>query len=236
MINFSLEKMNAFQLYMFDLDGLLVDTEKAHYEAYRTMCQNRDVKLSWDFPAYCTHAHYSSEGIHTGLLKDHPELFETEKNWEVFYNEKTKAILDLYEKGSIPLLPGVEKLLNTLRKKNIQHCVVTHSSEKLVSLLRKKHQILDSIPHWIMREDYSNPKPDPECYKVAMKRLLCKGGRAVGFEDTIRGLKALVGSGAEAFLVTTMNYPEIPEVISHGVRHLQSFEEFNNLNFEFFNI
>lgn len=217
--------MNSFQLYMFDFDGVLVDTEKAHYEAYRRMCEGKGVALSWDFPAYCLHAHYSNEGIRIGLQKDHPELFEQEPDWNILYAEKSRAILDVYEEGAIQLMPGVEKLLQELDEQKIMRCVVTHSSEQLVSMLRNQHPQLNTIPHWITREDYSKPKPDPECYQTAMHRLLPLGGKAIGFEDSIRGVRALMDSGAEACLVTTMLYPEIPGLVQQGMRHIPTLKQ-----------
>jgi beta-phosphoglucomutase len=217
--------MHFFQLYMFDFDGLLVDTERGHYEAYRRMCAGRGIQLAWDFPTYCTIAHYSSDGLEKRMYNDYPELYAMEPNWNVLYKEKSQAIMDLYHEGAIELMPGVEELLTELDELDIPRCVVTHSALELVDILRKQHKIFDTVPHWITRKDYSKAKPDPESYKVAMEKLLPSEGIAIGFEDSIRGLRALMGSGAKPVLVTTMDYPEISDVVNQGVLHLKTLKD-----------
>lgn len=210
---------------MFDFDGLLVDTEKGHYEAYRRMCEGRGIRLEWDFPKYCTIAHYSSDGIQKQMYADYPELYAIEPDWKVLYKEKAKAIADLFHEGAIKLMPGTEEFLIELQDQNIQRCVVTHSDLVLVDVLRKQHPVLNTIPHWITRRDYTHAKPHPESYLVAMERFLPADGKAIGFEDSIRGLTALKGSGATSVLVTTIDYPEIPEMVKNGVLHLKSLDE-----------
>lgn len=219
--------MEEYQLFMFDFDGLLVDTERGHYEAYRRMCQNRGVDLGWDFAKYCSFAHYSHDGLQHALYKEFPELLEQEPVWQVLYKEKTKAIIDLYHEGAITLMPGVEKLLTILADGNRNRCVVTHSASDLVQVLKKQHPVLNTIPHWITREHYSKAKPDPECYIVAQQKLMSPEGKAIGFEDTLRGLRAVMGSGAQGIIVTTMDYPEIPQMVEQGAWHFPTMHDVN---------
>ena len=47
-------------------------------------------------------------------------------------------------------------------------------------MIRKKNPLLDSIPNWITSEDYTHPKPDPECYQIAIKKFKKSGGQVVG--------------------------------------------------------
>lgn len=211
--------MDEFDLFMFDFDGLLVDTERGHYEAYRRMCRNRGIELGWDFVKYCSFAHYSHDGLQHALYAEFPELLAEEPTWSILYKEKTKAIIDLYHEGAIQLMPGVEDILTELADRNLNRCVVTHSASELVQILRKQYPILNTIPHWITREHYQKAKPDPECYVTAMARLMNADGKAIGFEDTVRGLRAVMGSGAQGVLVTSMNYPEIEDVVKAGAKH-----------------
>ncbi|MGD0665742.1 MAG: HAD hydrolase-like protein, partial [Rhabdochlamydiaceae bacterium] len=39
---------DKFDLFLFDFDGLLVDTEELHFKAYQMLCQGRGYKLPWD--------------------------------------------------------------------------------------------------------------------------------------------------------------------------------------------
>lgn len=212
-----------YDLFLFDFDGLLVNTEELHYLAYKEMMRARGVHLTWSFERYCKSAHYATSTFRSDMFIDFPELAAQDPSWTHLYQEKQKAILELLKQGAVQLMPGVEKLLASLQKSHIPHSVVTHSPDELVNIVRKQHAILDQIPYWITRHDYANPKPDPECYQLAIQRYGKPGNRVIGFEDTPRGLTALLGSGAEAVFVTSIGYSELNDFLQKGVRHYKSF-------------
>lgn len=190
-----------FQLFLFDFDGLLVDTEKLHYQAYKMMCANRGFNLNWPFERYSQAAHHSSTGLRDQIYAEFPPLHRQEPNWHVLYEEKKRSYLDLIENGTVPLMRGVEKLLLALKKTNLNRCVVTHSPSNFIKHIRKQNPILDSIPHWLTREDYLHPKPHPECYQTAIAKLSKPGDKIIGFEDSPRGLQALMHTNAKPVLI-----------------------------------
>ncbi len=100
-----MEWFSYFQLFMFDFDGLLVNTENLHYEAYRTMCAARGVNLTWDFAHYCKFAHYDSAGFQEALFADFPELKSSGAEWEILYEEKKRALIDSVKQGKTELMP-----------------------------------------------------------------------------------------------------------------------------------
>lgn len=214
--------IHKYQLFLFDFDGLLVNTEEIHYLAYKKMCADRGVDFNWDFESYCHIAHYHSDGLGQKMYAEFPQLHAQEPSWAVLYAEKKKAIIDLVTHGAVQLMPGVKELLLALEKAGINRCVVTHSPVELINAIRNQHPILDSIPHWITREQYSHPKPNPECYIKAIEFLAKPGDKVIGFEDTPRGLRALLGTKATPVLVCQINYPEIPDFIAMGVTHVKS--------------
>lgn len=216
--------IHDYQLFLFDFDGLLVNTEEIHYMAYQRMCSARGITLTWNFNRYCQFAHYEADALSNQLRIEYPQLFEQEPNWEVLYAEKKKALTDLFQTGAVHLMAGVKELLTLLNEKNIPRCVVTHSAQDLVHLIRKQNPILDTIPHWITREHYSKPKPHSECYLKAIELLAKPNDKVIGFEDTPRGIRALQGTSAQACLVCKAQYPEIPDFLSKGVLHYSSFD------------
>lgn len=216
--------IHDYQLFLFDFDGLLVNTEEIHFLAYRRMCANNGFDLQWDFNRYCKAAHYNSTALRDSIYQDLPKLKEKEPNWSVLYEQKRQAIVSLVNEGAVHLMPGVLELLTALEKNGIKRCVVTHSPDELVTAIRKKNKILDTIPFWITREDYTHPKPDPECYLKAIEKYSVKGEKIIGFEDTPRGICSLLATPAKAILVCQTSYPEIPEFIRHGATHYPSLE------------
>lgn len=224
-----MEWVNNYSLFLFDFDGLLVDTERAQYGAYCTMCRERGFDLPWDFRRYLELAHYSATGVKQEMYALFPDLYRQEPKWEVLHAEKKRALLNIYREGKVGLMPGVEKLLLALERKGIPRAVVTHSDDEQVMLIRGSLPILNTIPHWITRHDYNNPKPDPECYRTAIKKLAKPGDPIIGFEDSPRGLKALMGTEAQPVLVTTIDYPEIDSFKKQGALHYPTFESIASL-------
>lgn len=212
-----------YQLFLFDFDGLLVNTEEIHYRAYQRMCAQRGVTMDMSFENYCKIAHYSADGLSEQLYQLYPALRDQEPTWGVLYGEKKQAIVDLLNEGAVQLMPGVERLLSTLQDASIPRCVVTHSPQELINTVRRQHKIFDTIPVWITREQYTKPKPDPECYQKAIQVLACPEDRVVGFEDTPRGLRALLGTRAKPVLICEINYPEIPDFIASKIAHYPTF-------------
>ncbi len=213
-----------FQLFLFDFDGLLVNTADLHFEAYRRTCADRGYTLPWTFSRYCQAAHISAEGLRDQIYAEFPELQQQEPDWAVVYSEKRRNYAQLVQEGSVEMMPGATELLQALAAADAKRCVVTHSPEEHISLIRQQHGILDSIPRWFMREHYSKPKPDPECYLKAIKDMADEGDRIIGFEDTARGLTALMGTSATAVLVCDSAVPFVPEALRKGALHVPNLQ------------
>lgn len=218
-----MEWIHFYQLFLFDLDGLLVNTESLHYLAYKNMLQAHNFTLPWDFRRYCMTAHYHSDKIADEFLELFPSLYSQGYTWDQLYEQKKQEVMDLLNAGKVSLMPGVEELLKALHKAQIKSCLVTHSPEELVSIIRQQHPIVDTIPYKITRSDYTHPKPNPECYLKAIREYASPGDRVIGFEDSPRGLRALMGTNARPVLISEVTYPEIPEFVNQGVLHFPTF-------------
>ena len=217
--------IKKYQLFMFDFDGLLVNTEEIHYQAYQNMCAARGYKLDWSFSRYCDIAHRSAENIRNTIYEELPNLHRDEPRWEVLYAEKKLAYTHLLESGAVQMMPGAAQLLKFLAKDSISRCVVTNSVADHVAIIRKQQPVLDTIPHWITRENYTQPKPHPECYEYALHKLASPEDAVIGFEDTPRGLQALRHTKAQPVLVASKAHAYIGETALDGVIHVESFEE-----------
>lgn len=209
--------IHDYQLFLFDFDGLLVNTEEVHFAAYRKMCRARGFDLKWSFDRYCKAAHYRADDLKEQIYAEFPGLRSQEPDWKVLYAEKKAIMVDLLEHGAIHMMPGAENLLRTLAETDLPRIIVTHSPLELIQAIRKQQPILDTVTHWITREDYTHPKPSPECYLLAIKKFSKPGDRIIGFEDTPRGLTALMETDAQPVMVTTVKYPEIPSFLKKGV-------------------
>jgi HAD superfamily hydrolase (TIGR01509 family) len=208
----NMQWIQQFDLFLFDFDGLLVNTEELHFAAYRQMCKQRGYELDWSLFEFFQAAHFSSTGLRDAIYRKFPELQKKEPNWEVLYAEKKQAYQELLEKGDLSLMPGVEEVLIALEKADKRRCVVTNSPKIQVDLIKEKIPLLKTIPVWFTREDYREAKPHPECYLTAIGQLGKPGDRMIGFEDSTRGFQALKDAGVPvALLIGPKDHPQMKE-------------------------
>lgn len=220
-----------YQLFLFDFDGLLVDTEYLHYQAYINMCAQRGCRLPWSFHRFSKAAHHHATGLRDQIYAEFPDLKAQEPDWQVLYEEKKRLFLALLEEKAVTLLPGVSELLLALQKADIKRCVVTHSAAVLIDKIRSCNPILDTITHWITREDYTTPKPSPECYQTAINRLGQAHDRIIGFEDSPRGLHALLATDATPILICPPDAGFLKKTLKQNahVRYYPSFSAINGI-------
>lgn len=196
-------KLSDYDLFLFDFDGLLVNTESLHYQAYKITLQQHGCSLPWSLQDYFAIAQVSSEHLRSTILKTFPSLSPI--GWDQIYTEKKANYLKLLKQSQTEFMPGALSLLQSLKKNNIQSAVVTHSPLEQIETIRKQLPELDLIPHWFTREDYEKPKPSPDGYLKALSSIESKN--PIGFEDSIRGLQSLRAAQVPAVLVRPSTYP-----------------------------
>jgi HAD superfamily hydrolase (TIGR01509 family) len=208
--------IEKFQLFLFDFDGLLVNTEHIHYQAYIDMMALHGHQLKWSFLRFCEVAHLNSTALKEALYADFPTL---SPNWTALYADKKKAYYTLVSAGKVELMPGVSELLQALEQAGIRRCVATNSFLEQIELIRSQIPLLRTIPHWITRENYEKQKPDPDSYLQAIKLCAKPGDRIIGFEDSIRGIQALRGTPATPVLICPSTHPLLSLVPKGTVRY-----------------
>lgn len=217
--------IKEYQLFLLDFDGLLVNTEHLHFEAYRRMCKGRGLTLPWTFAHFFEIAQQDSKLLQIKIYEELPALYEQESTWSVLYAEKKKQYLEVLKETQIEMMPGAESFLQLLEKNNIKRVVVTHSPKEQIDLIRERNPILNTIPHWITREDYQHAKPHPEPYLVALKRFASSSDNVIGFEDSQRGIASLIDAHVQPVLINPKIAENLkPLIINKKIFHFPSLQ------------
>jgi beta-phosphoglucomutase len=172
--------------FIFDLDGVIVDTAKYHYLAWRNLANS----LGFDF----TEAHNEllkgvsrvrSLEILLGIGKI--ELSDEQK--QTFLVQKNEEYLGYVNKmTSEEILPGVTKLLNFLDTNNIKFAL--GSASKNAPLILEKVGLIKRFTAIVDGNDVSKAKPDPEVFLIGAQKLNMKPENCVVVEDAIAGIEA----------------------------------------------
>ncbi len=187
--------MSAVKAVIFDMDGVLVDTEPIHKEAWKVLMAGKDVSLPASVLRGCVGMpddEFAEELVRDGIL---------EGRAGVWLEEKRRVYLDLLKERLVPH-HGVEDTLRAFRgryRMSIASSAFGKSVRAIVSQLGWR----DYFEHITVREDVIRCKPDPEIYELAVKKLELSPGDCVAVEDSLVGLAAAVGAGVATVAVTT---------------------------------
>ena len=180
---------------LFDLDGVILDTEGS-YTAF------------WD--DYGSR-HFSEKDF--GLKIKGQTLVKILDDYFPEENERksiTDAINDFERNMSYPFVPGVENYIKSLKSNGIRTAVVTSSNLlKMENVYRCHPGFREMFDMILTSEDFSESKPSPYCYLKAMKLFGAGPENCVVFEDSLAGLQAARASGAFVTALTTTNPEEV---------------------------
>ena len=122
-------------------------------------------------------------------------------------------------------MPGAQSILEMVARERIPHAVVTNSTRKEVVAIRNTIPALHALPLWITREDYPCAKPSPDGYIRAIREL-GSSEHMIGFEDTLRGVRALQGAAITPVLICCDAHPQLQEIKKEPIWHAPSFTAF----------
>jgi len=178
--------MMSNKAFIFDLDGVIVDTAKFHYLAWKELAN----ALGFDFNEEQNEllkgvSRVASLEI---LLKiGNVQLSDDRK--ETLLKEKNKQYLGFIAKmGEDEILPGIKDLLLYLKDKNIPFSLGSASKNaRLILKILKLHNLFDAI---VDGNDVSIAKPDPEVFLIAANKLNKEPHDCVVIEDAQAGIQA----------------------------------------------
>lgn len=197
---------------LFDLDGVLVDTEP-QYSSFWTTIGDCFFPEKKDFALQIKGRTLTD--IFSSFLPDNLAL-----------QKEIKTRLSCLESGmTFPVVAGCWEFIDTLRREGYKTAVVTSSNQDKMNCLRRRIPDFDSRFDLIFTaEDAPRPKPAPDCYLLAASRLGYKASECYIFEDSPNGLQAARDSGAKVIgVATTLTTEELA-----GLSDL-SIPDFNHL-------
>lgn len=188
---------------MFDMDGLLLDSERIFLEAFL------DVGQTFELPnlAGLTDVFKECIGLRSkdsGAILDrhigpHMDRVAFEGHWSA-------AIADLLVAG-IPAKPGAETLLQGLHAAGIPAGVVTSTRTEHADDYLTQAGLRPYLKHIIGGDQVTKGKPDPEGYKAMAAHLGFAPSECSAFEDSDTGTRAAVASGARVVQVPDIAQP-----------------------------
>jgi len=177
--------MNS-KIFLFDLDGVIVDTAKYHYLAWRNLANS----LGFDFTEEQNeHLKGVSRVKSLEILLEIGNVNLTEDKKKTLLDVKNNEYLEYVNKMTPDeILPGVIRILDFLDKKGVKYAL--GSASKNASLILEKVGLLDRFSALVDGNDVSKAKPDPEVFLIGASKLKTDPENCIVVEDAIAGVQA----------------------------------------------
>jgi len=176
---------------VFDLDGLMFDTEALFYRVSSEMLAARGKS----FTPQIMQAMIGRRSAEVGhVLKTLAGLNEPVEVLLAEVRERFRAQVD----SAVHPTPGLFVLLEHLRRRALQLAVATSSGRSYADGLLSRHGLAEWFEFVLASEDVTRGKPDPQIYLLAAERFGVPAGSILVLEDSPAGLAAAKGAGTVA--------------------------------------
>ena len=180
--------------FIFDLDGVIVDTAKYHYLAWKNLAD----ELGIDFTE---EDNENFKGVSRKrcleLLLEMGNISVTKEQFDTWLEEKNEDYLKYISKmDESEILPDVTKVLGYLKDKGIPMALGS-ASKNAVSILEKV-KLMPYFDAIVDGTQVAKAKPDPEVFLIAAKKIGVEPTNCVVFEDALAGIEAANIAGMES--------------------------------------
>ncbi len=198
---------------IFDMDGVLCDSEHLHMKAFQQVLQEEGIMLT-DNEYYDKYLAFDDRGCFTGIFGLHKKAIDDEKLRKLLAR-KARFFDELMRDGLV-IFPGAESFV----KKSAERFPIALASgaRRLeVEFVLKKAKVRGMFTAVVSADDVKKGKPDPESFQTALKTMNerrlkgseeLKPGECLVIEDSIHGIAAAKAAGMKAAALPTSFKPD----------------------------
>jgi HAD superfamily hydrolase (TIGR01509 family) len=205
--------MPPLRALLFDVDGTLADTERAHLEAFNEAFRRSGLSWHWSVPLYgeLLAVTGGKERIRFYIDRYAPPLNDPDDLDALIvklHAEKTRAYLDLLSSGRIGLRPGVARLLREARSAGLRLAIATTTTPANVTTLLDcalGAQARELFEYIGAGDVVPRKKPAPDIYHLVLEQAGLDPAECLAFEDSAGGLASARAAGL-ATLVTVNDF------------------------------
>ena len=186
-----------YKATLFDLDGVVVDTESQY-------------SVFWG--SQCRLYHPEIPGLENNIKgQTLTQIYDGWFSGEIASEQPliTRRLNEFEAQMDFDYIAGFEDFITILRNKGFKTAVVTSSDKIKMNAVYRKHPEFHSLFDAILTsEDFSASKPDPDCYLKAAERFQLSPDECIVFEDSFNGLKSGRAAGMLVVGLATTNSAE----------------------------
>ncbi len=193
--------MEGVKLAIFDMDGLMIDTERLFIEAYEKAAAEMGLKVNKQCFLNTIGCNYKDTII---IMKK--ELGE-EFPLDAFFAAGDRVLEEMIAKDGIPKKEGLAELLDYLDSKGIKKVVATSTSRDRAIERLKAAAILDRFDDITCGDEIERGKPEPDIFLKACEKMGISPRESIVLEDSMKGLEAASRANIRCILVPDLIEP-----------------------------
>lgn len=193
------------EAYLFDMDGLLLDSERLAMSSFLDTVVSKGVALSRAEPFFLTLVGTSAATTNAMLLEFLPKAL---KPADVI--EEWRANFDAAVSADLPVKEGVAEVLTDLAGQGARMAVVTSTLGDRARHHLEVAGLLGHVEFVLGGDEVRATKPDPAPYLQAAERLGVNPNHSAAFEDSDRGIAAAVAAGCHAVQIPDLRPVDKP--------------------------
>lgn len=216
---------------IFDFDGVIVDTERFHFQALQRVLEEEQIPLTWDEYTQ-TYLAMDDKNCFRAILSRHKRAVTPPKIEEL---TERKAVFFFNDADSVALFPGVTRFIHNAVQKH-PLAIASGALREEIEFFLAKVGLREYFPVVVAAQDVEKGKPDPEAYVTALARLNRLGsgkpvspGECLVIEDSRHGVAAARAAGMRCLAVTN-SYALEELAAAHAV--VKSLEELDLIQLE----
>ncbi len=176
---------------IFDLDGLLIDSQPLQYQSYKEVfAQHGHTLHSKDWLQWIHH------GVNQKMWIEQNNL---DLDHEVIHAQKRKRYAELIDE-KMELKPGAHQCITLLRRSGYRLCVASASSLDSVKRIIQKFNLEPEFEYLLSDQDVKMPKPHPHIFLEAARLMGVPPEECVVIEDSLAGFKAAKSAGMKCII------------------------------------
>ncbi|WP_269531970.1 HAD family phosphatase [Chitinimonas sp. BJYL2] len=201
---------------LFDMDGLMIDSERAVMESWRDAARDHQITLEDDLLHAMVGMH---EKLCYAILRERRPDLDTMailNTCDAHYHERVMA--------GLPLKPGIVSLLRWLRDIGMPRAVATSTRRDRADQKLANTGLIEFFPLVVTGSDIEHPKPAPDIYLKAAAGLGVRPQDCLVLEDSEPGVRAALAAGMTPIQIPDMKPPSA-ELLAFGHRVAPSLGE-----------